>query len=632
MLGLSQLAASALALAPPDRIPNPQALALSPTIGWIMMATALFAIAMFLVQHDRWRRFFLTMEDPRPMGLFRIGFAFLVICNVNDVWEYFTMLFTDEGIFFTDVARQVFSSGQFQGFGDGLKEGEPFGFFDADAVLTYMLGHKHSMLFFNDTPRAWSIHLWIFYIVTALFMIGWRSRLMGVLCYLLFNSIILRNPLFWEGTELVYRVFFFYLIVSRCGHAYSVDNWLRCRRLRKKGLLSTRDGPGGGAGAPPSDERPKGLAAIYRLIPAWPRWLAVLNLAALYCYTGTVKNGSVWAKGDALYYALNMDHFYRFYPQELSSIVGLNLFRLATWVTHWWEASFPLMVVGLIFRWRVWEHEQPLERGRLWFVRLCWLMFGLGCGATAIVALPVHLPRHYNHQASQIAFAFGWLGLMLVLGVLWRMLAGPWHVTIGGRTRNLSYLMEVPIRIRIGGRRFTIMEAPRTREFVCTWLLGRRVWLTLGILFHGNLHLLMNIGMFAPIMLCTYLTVLRGDEPSRIMRYIGHKLRFLPLIPEDVRRGEPPIPSEDRALPHHIRDDRSLPGALLWALLGVAVIGVFLEYWQVPKVRLDGLLHGPRDPRLLLLPGPPRVPRVRPAYGDPARADGGLHVAAPPGD
>jgi hypothetical protein len=50
--------------------------------------------------------------------------------------------------------------------------------------------------------------------------------------------------------------------------------------------------------------------------------LMVLNLGVVYCYTGTVKNGAVWAKGDALYYALNMDHFHRFYPQELSSILG----------------------------------------------------------------------------------------------------------------------------------------------------------------------------------------------------------------------------------------------------------------------------------------------------------------------
>jgi hypothetical protein len=66
--------------------------------------------------------------------------------------------------------------------------------------------------------------------------------------------------------------------------------------------------------------------------------LMLLNLGVVYCFTGTVKNGAVWAKGDALYYALNMDHFYRFYPQELSTILALNAFRLATWITHWWEA------------------------------------------------------------------------------------------------------------------------------------------------------------------------------------------------------------------------------------------------------------------------------------------------------
>ncbi len=64
---------------------------------------------------------------------------------------------------------------------------------------------------------------------------------------------------------------------------------------------------------------------------------------------------ATWAKGDALYYALNMDHFYRFYPQELSSILGLNMFRPAMWITHWFEALFPLMVLGTIIRWGIRE-------------------------------------------------------------------------------------------------------------------------------------------------------------------------------------------------------------------------------------------------------------------------------------
>ncbi len=582
MLGLSHLATSLLAaFVEPERIPNEHAIALSPTIGWLMLMCALAGIAMFLAQHDRWRRFWLTAEDPRPMAAFRIIFAFLVICNINDVFEYFTMLFTDEGIFFSDVARQVFAAGQFKGFGDGLGENDPYGFFDANGTLLFFLGHKYSLLFFWDTPQGFTVHLWLFYVITALFMIGWRTRLMGVLSYLLMNSLFIRNPLFWEGTELVYRVFFFYLIVSRCGHAYSVDNWLRCRRLRKRGLLSTRDGPGGGAGVAPSEQHPKGLAAVYRLIPAWPRWLAILNLAALYCYTGVVKNGSVWARGDALYYALNMDHFYRFYPQELSSMVGTNLFRLATWITHWWEACFPLMVVGLIYRWREWEHEKPLEGWRLWFVRGCWVLFGLGCGALTVVALPVHLPGNYNHAWWQRMMSIWWLVFMFGLWLVWRLLAGPLKIRLGERTITLR--TPGPFEVTIRGVKLKLSR-PIDRRMVCTWVLGRRVWLTLGLLFHGNLHLLMNIGMFPPIMMSTYAFCLKGDEPGRLLRFIGYRLLWwCPLVPKGVREGQPPLPAEDRALPHHPRDDRALPTWALWATLGGAVLGILLEYFHVQK-------------------------------------------------
>src|SRR4029078_10906266 len=99
-----------------------------------------------------------------------------------------------------------------------------------------------SLLFFFDTPRAMWIQMLAFYAVTVAFMVGWRTRMMGVLSFMLINIFFLRNQLFWEGTELVYRVFFFYLLLARSGHAYSVDNWLRTRKLRRQGLLSARDG------------------------------------------------------------------------------------------------------------------------------------------------------------------------------------------------------------------------------------------------------------------------------------------------------------------------------------------------------------------------------------------------------
>ena len=556
MLGLSLAASLAVSAFADDRIPNQDAIALSPTIGWLMLGCAAFVYLMFALQSERWRRFWLTKEDPRPIALFRIVFAFLCICNINDLWEYFEFLFTDEGIFLSDASRQQFASGQFKGFGEGGEE--PYGFFDAAGWLEYLKGSKYSLLFFYDTPRAMWIQMIAFYAVTVAFMLGWKTRVMGVLSFMLMNSFFLRNQLFWEGTELVYRVFFFYLLLARSGHAYSVDNWLRTRKLRREGLLSERDGPGGGAGLAPSPEHPQGLAAVYRLIPTWPRMLMVLNLGVLYCYTGVVKNGAVWSKGDALYYALNMDHFHRFYPQEASSILGTNLFRLATWITHWWEALFPLMIVGIITRWGIRERLAPLQGWRLWAVRACWLGLGLMALAVAEVAYPVHyaaVPGGPSLAYTQQFFAAAWLATMAAVGLLW------WGLGTGR--------MRVPIR----GTRYVL-----DREWFCRWFLGRRVWLTLGLMFHGNLQVLMNIGMFAPIMMSTYLFCLQGDEPGRILRFFGRGLARVGVpMPASVRRGEPPLPAEDRTLPQHIRDTRRLPPGLLYGLIALAGLGVFLN-------------------------------------------------------
>src|SRR5690606_15199780 len=93
-----------------------------------------------------------------------------------------------------------------------------------------------------------------------------------------------------------------------------------------------------------------GKQPVYRLVPSWPRYLLMAQLVAIYTCTGVVKTGGVWVQGDALYYALNMDHFYRFedWTQQVSAVLGTNLFRLMTWVTRWWEEHFAIAMLGAI--------------------------------------------------------------------------------------------------------------------------------------------------------------------------------------------------------------------------------------------------------------------------------------------
>ena len=539
------------------RVVNEQAVALSPTIGWLLLACATVFFLLWILQADRWRRLWLRTEDPRTIGLFRILFALFVILNIDGLWQHWEFLFTDEGIFFTDTARQNLASKQFAGFGNWM-EGEAGGFTSWAAFLEFLKGPKYSLLFFWDSPTAFYIHLIGFHVVAILFMIGWRARLMGVLTWFLMISIMDRNPLFMEGTDVVYFCFFFYLILARTGHAYSVDNWLRCRRLRAQGRLSEPGGPGGGAGAPPSEQHPRGLEAVYRRIPSWPRLLMMLQLCTIYMFTGCAKTGSVWWRGDTLYYALNMDHFYRVPPQYLSSIMGTNMFRLMTWVVHVWQICFPLVVIGLIIRWAARERFQPLSPARRWTVRGLWIALGLLALAVAEVAWPVHYNARFGVALQTVQWLFGVVWILAMALVGW----------------GYYRLRHRPFTLRLRGREYTL-----DIEWFGSWFLGRRLWLTIGIFFHGHLLVLMNIGMFAPIMLLTYMVFLSGIEWAGILRAIGRGLsRFKSLarvLPGDLEA--PPLPCEDPTLPRLHRDAARVPEWALLAALGLAVAAIVFK-------------------------------------------------------
>ncbi|MCA9717962.1 MAG: hypothetical protein KC468_25035, partial [Myxococcales bacterium] len=540
------------------RVFNEQAVALSPTIGWLLLACATTFFLLWILQADRWRRLWLRTEDPRTIGLFRVLFALFVILNVDGLAEHWEYLFTDEGIFFTDTARQSLASKQFAGFGNWM-EGEAGGFTSWAAFGEFLKGPKYSLLMFWDSPAAFYAHLAVFHVITILFMIGWRARLTGALSWLLMLSIMDRNPLFMEGTDLVYFCFFFYLVLARSGHAYSVDNWLRCRRLRARGRLSERGGPGGGAGAPPSEQHPYGLEAIYRRIPAWPRLLMMLQLATIYMFTGCAKTGSVWWRGDTLYYALNMDHFYRVPPQYLSSLLGTNMFRLMTWVVHVWQICFPLVVVGLILRWAARERFAPQSRARAWAIRGLWTLLGLLALAVAEVAWPVHWNARFGVSLQAVQWLFGavWVLAMALIG---------W---------GYHRLRHRPFRPTIRGHQYTL-----DLDWFCSWFMGRRVWLTIGIFFHGHLLVLMNIGMFAPIMLLTYTVFLSGAEWASILRAIARGLDRVGLgrwLPADALAHHEPIPTEDPTLPQLHRDAARVPEWALLSALGLAVLAIALK-------------------------------------------------------
>ncbi len=575
MLASYAAAAGARATAwfPDGPAPKLGALAASPTVGWWALACAICVVALLIVHRTHWRRFWFRAEDPRTVGLFRIVFAALLIANTNDLWEYFHFLFTDEGILPRDVARHVFASEQFRGYGDGIEAGEPVGFFDAEAWILHLRGSKQSLLWFWDSPRFFWAHLIVFELVTLAFLLGLFSRTTGFLSWGLMLSLYTRNRLFWEGTELVYFCFFFYLIFAHSGRAYSLDNWLRCRRLRRRGRLSEPGGPGGGAGVAPSPAHPEGLEPIYHLIPSWPRKLMILQLAALYCYTGAVKTGDVWSDGDALYYALNLDHFYRFYPQRLSAAFGTNLFRLMTWVTHWWETLFPLVVVGLIARW---AHREriPMRPRTMWIARGLWIALGLCSLMVAVNMYDVELESTWTLLLVWIA------AMVFIAWSGWRLAHRPFQPAVPELLARHLWLRPILAPVLVLNRLRGNTD-PLDLDWACRWFLGRRVWLGLGVLFHLHLAGLMNIGLFPLIMMATYIAYLEPRETDGLVRALGR------LGGRWARRRPPVrIPPQDPGLPTLKRDGLALPGWCLWTGLFVITGGVLL---QVPHLVQGGL-------------------------------------------
>lgn len=553
--------------------------------GWLTLLLALGVLG-FLISHAKTlRRFILRVEDPRPLAVVRIGVGICVMGNILELWEHYEFLFTDQGIFPDEVARHVRARKQFAGFGEGIAAGEPTGFYDLKAMWNWLKGPNYSLLLLESSPTFFWIHWGAFMVATTMMIVGYKTRWSKWASWFLFNSIIMRNALFWEGTENVYRTIFVYVCVSNCGSAYSVDNWLRRRRLRREGRLSEPGGPGNGAGLAPSDKHPRGLEPFYRAVPFWPRLLIMMQLCVMYLCTGVLKNGGVWMRGDAMYYAFNLDHFYRMPPQLLSSWLGVNLFRVNTHVTHYWESCFSLVFVGLVIRWIRMERPNPgLSPRQSKLAKLSLAVGYLAFWGLVLWLIPARYKPGKNGVSVATVVSLTAVGATLVSGLGYLMFR-----TLASNSRQLE--AQVPgvtcVSLRLASLKAWISGmAPRSKkagdstlprpvlplEFVSNILMGRTLWLGLGLVFHGHLILLMNIGWFSPIVLAAYAAFFNGEETGRVIDRVTLPLARKLGWSSRVRSIASPDPL--LCCRRH-SDDLRIPQRAIWAVFAAMLVGIF---------------------------------------------------------
>ncbi|MFV8752156.1 hypothetical protein ACNOYE_16535 [Nannocystaceae bacterium ST9] len=546
-------------------------------VGWLSLALLTLLGVWAWSRSESFRRAVFAREDPRLFALMRIVLGLFTIQCFWNLRPYWRMLWSDEGIFDLEVSRQRLARVELSGWT------ELDGFFDGWAVARFLWG-KQSLFYFHGSPDFVTGYMVVFFVVLALYTVGFRSRVTGIVALLMMNGIYNRNGLYLEGTDTVFRTGWFLMIFAHVDGAWSVDNGLRRARERRLfaqdsprfdwlhfvdrslswawaglfagwfclltdltlkwvlgvvaiGVLASaligwvelqhrvaRAAAGTLAEFEGKRRTPSGEPIRYRLIPAWPRYLLMAQLICIYASTGLYKTGDVWAAGDALYYSLNMDHFYRFegFTQWFSALFATTLFRWMTWVTLWWEKLFGVVAIGIVLDWglrhrdQAWYQAMDAVKWRKWLGRLALIAGYVVIWRIATVSYPwcIELKDGVAQDPGEgLATINRWMFAYIPAVIVAWFVLGRWPLKI-----------PRPLAMRRAAAGVKPEPFVIDQEFLRICLFSRRLWLSLGLFFHGFLIIGMNIGMFPFIMLWVYFAFFTATPWLKLARW---KLRLL---------------------------------------------------------------------------------------------------------
>jgi uncharacterized membrane protein YphA (DoxX/SURF4 family) len=530
----------ALALAKKKEVDVSAHIDIATQLLWVAFA---LLIAFFVLRPELWRRLWFQRIDARGPALARMALA------ITAVWTFADLLilqgewlFTDQGLLLTDMARK--------NYGGKLRTlWDPEHGFEHWYDVFFVLTDRWTILHVRSDPPFVYTMFGLLFLFGTMMAVGLWTRLAAVMTWVLALQLYNYNPIYYTGGDTVMRVMLFTGMFIDWGQAYSVDAW----RRRRKAILS-------GATQLPAPKR----------IAAWPIRLMMIQLACIYCATGLLKSGPTWANGSALYYALNLDHFYR-WPMHLVYAWAHKLYitRTMTVVVHWWEVMFPLVFVGEILRGFDNDKQAGIWQGPV----PRWTLYGLGLVGSVlmvwtapswaktaplfVLALMIFVDHRFLRPADKSgrgpeAWAIrvlSWaclIGFVAIgayfasLGVLYYFTPpknAPAWVHDKGLVRTLAATATITVPLVLTGV-ILILRAwtPRAYRFVRDWLLGKRFWLTMGFLMHVGIDLTMNVGTFVQVMIAVYPIWLSGQDVDAWWRF----LLWRPAKPGEAGRPELP--------------------------------------------------------------------------------------------
>lgn len=273
-------------------------------------------------QASWWGRVFAL--DPRSLAVYRIALGLLLVGDIAFRWPTRVEMLSDEGFFTRALA------GEF-----GLHAIGP----DWDRLWW-------SFYFLNGSAEFATALLIITAILGLMLALGLWTRLVTIGLYLMIVSLHYRNPLVITSGDLFLKTQLLWSMFLPLGQVWSVDAWRLGRRTKEH------------------------LAPVVSAASAG----FILQLIAMYFFTGLSKLNEVWFSGDAMWYVLRLDIY--LLPMGKQLLEYPILLKWISWATLFVEVVW---IWTLVIAWK-----NDFFR---WSNLLAYWAFHIGIGLTMSIGL-----------------------------------------------------------------------------------------------------------------------------------------------------------------------------------------------------------------------------------------------------
>ncbi len=271
--------------------------------------------------------------DLRTLALFRFALGAVIFCNLLTAFCDVTAFWSDFGV----MPRAWLIENEY-----------------AQRLSLYLIG-----------GQTWFVGLMLVVqaVLALMFALGWRTRLAAVLTFLLWASLLNRNPMTVIGGDLLICCLLFWAMFLPLGARFSVDAGL--------------------ANNPPPQQN---------LHVSWASLGLLMQVMSVYFFSALLKTGPEWRPDyTGVYYALSLDRHVLPLGKLLNEFLPLT--KLLSWYVWWLELVGPILIFTPFFL-------KPVR----FVLMLCFMLMHVGF----LLCLELgHFP--YVSLSSLTVFWGGWI-------------------------------------------------------------------------------------------------------------------------------------------------------------------------------------------------------------------------------